>query len=65
MAVVEVAAASAMTMEEGNGEGEVKQQRMRQWTAALSADRAIDGSSVIGCHRHQRKAMVKEGDGDK
>ncbi len=47
------------------GDGEVERRRMWQWTAALTADAALDGGSIVGCHRHQQTAMATKADGDK
>jgi hypothetical protein len=47
----EVVALSVMMMAEGSSDSEAEQWRMRQWTAAPTADAAIDGRGVVGCHQ--------------
>ena len=50
-ATVAATVAAAMTMTEGSSssDGEVEQWRLWQWTAALTADAAINGGGGIGC----------------
>ena len=52
-----------MTMRKAEGidDGKVERQWMWQWTAALMADVAIDGGSVVGCHWHWGRRTVMAG----
>ena len=50
-----------MRKAEGIDDGKVERQWMWQWTAALMADVAIDGGSVVGCHWHWGRRTVMAG----
>ncbi len=65
--VVEVAAASALTITEGDGDSEVDRRQMWQWAAALTVNAAIDCGEFIGYRQRWRTAMATETecDGDK